>query len=377
MLTIAGGIILAVVLIVSAGIWLPLLIWLLVAAVVLGIIFGVISLIAIFPQESIAILKFIVGTIIFVYILIFLRYMIDGLQNWWKKRKILRPKPEVENVSDPIEQPKNELYEAGEEVENISGLLEQPKGEFIEPESCLPWGGIPVTEVQSPEDALNLLEQLKNGFASPGGLARNRNKTQMIELASKFGIGIAENDSKADIARKIFSGENESNEGLIENTIKPEEDKNEIGGDRTLLWDKIEEVKKKELARLKDAKEKAEEEKLKKEEEKLKKREIKRKKNEQLKKRFSKIHTAVMELKSTYSTDKDIRVLVYDFSAHLTLVHDWTITQRTMAIKLDNNEGFYIKDSNYKKDKKFNGSDEVINYIGEQLGIFLAERESR
>mgnify|MGYP004000740795 FL=1 len=49
------------------------------------------------------------------------------------------------------------------------------------------------------------LEQLKNEFVEPEVLARNRKKDQMIELAKTFRIKVDKNDTKTDIARKIFN----------------------------------------------------------------------------------------------------------------------------------------------------------------------------
>jgi hypothetical protein len=58
------------------------------------------------------------------------------------------------------------------------------------------------------------LEQLKNEFAEPEVLARNRKKDQMIELAKTFRIKVDKKDTKADIARKIFDVKNSSIEKL-------------------------------------------------------------------------------------------------------------------------------------------------------------------
>ena len=58
------------------------------------------------------------------------------------------------------------------------------------------------------------LEQLKNEFVEPEVLARNRKKDQMIELAKTFRIRVDKNDTKTDIARKIFNVKNTSIEKL-------------------------------------------------------------------------------------------------------------------------------------------------------------------
>jgi hypothetical protein len=58
------------------------------------------------------------------------------------------------------------------------------------------------------------LEQLKNEFVEPEVLARNRKKVQMIELAKTFRIRVDKNDTKTDIARKIFNVKNTSIEKL-------------------------------------------------------------------------------------------------------------------------------------------------------------------
>jgi hypothetical protein len=382
MLTIAGGIILAVIIIVTAGIWLPLLIlagfWAVIAIIGIGALFLLIFVVPEYLPEGLV--KFVEEYWVVAFFLGFTfggSYMCVLLGNdAIKDRRVFAgyflKAMGVICLSSGLFFLFSGFY-CGLDSVSCEWTTEKTI-RFILIASCLymfyEWAT--KSSAQDPKPiATDSLEQLKDEFATPECLARNNNKNQMIRLASQFRVKVDRNDTKSNIAKKIFGVEGEADEKILKTESNPAEDKDDVGGEAISLAQKIDQAKENEIARIRDETERAEEAKL-------KKREAKFKKNEQLKKRFSKIHTAVMELKRTYSTDKDIRVLVYDFSAHLTLLNDWNIAQqRTMAIKLDNNEGFYIKDSNYKNYKKFNGSDEVINYIGEQLGIFLAERESR
>ena len=326
MLTIAGGILLAVLLLVTIGVWLPLLVGGVGIALLLAVALAAIVLAVNFPEESLTI-----GVVFAV--LLGVAYIINWLENWRKekcrKKKILSlAKAEKENLSVPLERPKND---------------------FIEPEE---------------EKFSDPLEQLMNEFSTPGGLARSRNKNQMIQLANKFSIEVDENASKTDIARKIFDCDNESEDKTINNITSPDDSKSVVDVEKSFLLEQIEQAKKKEIVRLKDESKKAEEK--------------KRKAEEPYIERFLQIKPSLLELKHAYSNDEDINVEIDDFSACLAFRGESDLLSRDIHIDLgDFDESFHITDSKYHyDDKEFNKPEEAINYIVEQLGKFLAERES-
>ena len=82
MLTIAGGILLAVLLIVTAPLWISLLFWLLVIALILGVGFGVFLLIANNPELSATI----VGAVIVVFLFVMISQVISGC---WRRKKVI------------------------------------------------------------------------------------------------------------------------------------------------------------------------------------------------------------------------------------------------------------------------------------------------
>ncbi len=141
--------------------------------------------------------------------------------------------------------------------------------------------------------------------------------------------------------------------------------KNVIDEEKNLLLEKIEQVKKKEIVRLKDESEKAGEK--------------KRKREKPYIERFSKIKPSLQELKQIYSKDEDINVEIDSFSAHLTIRGGWELLERNIDVYPgDLDEKFDITDSKYHyENKEFNKPEETIDYIVEQVGKFLAERESR
>jgi hypothetical protein len=243
MLTIAGGILLAVLLIVTAPLWISLLFWLLVIALILGVGFGVFLLIANNPELSTTI----VGAVIVVFLFVMISQMISG---WWERKK------------------KREVFQKPLEEQNISDT---------------------------------------------------------------------------------------------------EDNTNETGKEKNSIFEKIDQVREKEITRLKDEEERAEE--------------AKRKENELLAERFITIKTALQELKLTYTEDEDISVEISELSSRLTLGKFSNYLEREIIIGLNrNDEGFYINDNRNDNDddryRMFDYSEEVIDHIVEQVGKFLAKRGS-
>jgi hypothetical protein len=304
MLTIAGGILLAVLAVITVGIWGPMLawlivaiFWLLVAAVVLGIGYAVVSVIIDYPQESIEI-----GT--YIGILFFFIFSIAWLQGWWddKRRK------KINKINQPYH-----------------------------------------------------LKILRDEFGKPNVLARNKNRNEMIALALRFEVKVDENDTKSDIAKKIFGIKDEANEETLKAGISPAKDRVDVGESASILG-KIDQVRKKEVARLN----------------KLANKERNEKKI--LVERFSKINLVLRDLKQTYSKDEDIDIEVYDnISAYLTMGPDTELYSRDIFIELsDLGEGFRIRDSEYDyEDTIFDETEGVVDYIVEQVGKYLADRESQ
>mgnify|MGYP001450391496 CR=1 FL=1 len=243
MLTIAGGILLAVLLIVTAPLWISLLFWLLVIALILGVGFGVFLLIANNPELSATI----VGAVIVVFLFVMISQMISG---WWERKK------------------KREVFQKPLEEQNISDT---------------------------------------------------------------------------------------------------EDNTNETGKEKNSIFEKIDQVREKEITRLIDEEERAEE--------------AKRKENELLAERFITIKTALQELKLTYTEDEDISVEISELSSRLTLGKFSNYLGREIIIGLNrNDEGFYINDNRNDNDddryRMFDYSEEVIDHIVEQVGKFLAKRGS-
>jgi hypothetical protein len=199
MLTIAGGILLAILAISTVGIWLPILMWLLiaifwllVAAIVLGIGYAIVKLVIDYPQESIEF-----G--VFIGSLSLLIFVIMRLQDWWidkQKKKIDRP---------------------------------------------------------------YFLEKLKDEYGDPNVLDRNKDKNQIIAIARQLGIKVGKYESKSDIAKKIFSIGVKVNKEISKVEINLTEDKDNFGGRGTSLLKKIDQAKDKEITRINDEKEKAKE----------------------------------------------------------------------------------------------------------------------
>jgi|FLOH01.1.fsa_nt_gi hypothetical protein len=131
----------------------------------------------------------------------------------------------------------------------------------------------------------------------------------------------------------------------------------------------IDQIKKKEITRLKDDKKKAEEK--------------NRKENELMAERFLIIKKTLQELKIAYAKDEDIDIAVSELSACLTLGKFSSYSQKKINIYTNrNDDGFHI---NYGDDypydfneynENYNCSEKVIDYIVEQVGKFFAERDS-
>ena len=298
------GILLAVLAVYTAGIWLPILMWLLVAifwlliaAIVLGVGYAIVNLIIDYPQDSIEFGAVIGGFSLLIFIIM-------RLQDWWIDKR--RNKRNKRNMPD-------------------------------------------------------LLEEFRDEFGEPGVLVRNKNKGQIIELARQFEIKVDVNDTKYDIAKKLFDVKGEASEETLKAGINSGDGKDNVGGEGASLLEKIELAKEKEIIRINNEKKKAEEAKC--------------KENEMLAERFFEIKTALEELKLTYANNEDIYIEVSEFSACLTLHASRTAYhQKTLGIRPNqNDEGFYVHGS---FDKKFNYSDEVIDYILVRIGKFLAEKES-
>lgn len=331
MLTIAGGILIAILVVVTFPLWAPLLGWLIVIAFWLIVGAIVITLVVNFPEESLVV--GIVFAVVFVagFISEFFNVRSEARKN--KKRDFIHTKIK----------------------EELSSAQMKVKMEYITPE-CL---------------------------------AASKDKIQMINLANELGITVAESDSRTSIARKIFGVKseiaesdsrtskyrkifdikNESTEKIIKGKINIEDDKNETDEEKISILEKIDRVREKEKARLKDEKNKAEEK--------------KRKENELMTERFLIINKALKELKITYAKDKGINIAVSELSALLTLGESSDYSRRTINIHPDRyGKGFYIIDGfedRYESNEHetFNCSEKVIDFIIEEVGKFLAERESR
>jgi hypothetical protein len=329
MLTIAGGILLAILVILTIPLWLPLLGWLLVFAI--GI--AVIALIASFPEEFLVVGAFIAVIFVAGFISAFFNRRSEERGN--KKSDLFLPKKEEENLSSP-------------------------------------------------------LGEIKDEFGTPECLAARKDKNQMIDLANKFGITVSESDSRTCIARKIFGVKsevinpateiaesdsitskyhktfdikNESTVEVIKNKINPEDDKSETGDEKTSILEKIDQVREKEITRLKDEKKKAEE--------------AKRKEDKLLAEKFLIIKKTLQELQITYAKDEDIDIAVSKLSACLTLGKYSDYSKREISISPSRyDDGFLVTDSHDDDYKNYNCSEKVIDNIVERVGKFLAERDS-
>lgn len=220
MLTIAGGILLALVLILTIQIWLPIVVGLGMIAIALALLLVVGVVFYHFPEAGIVVA--VVATVVF--FCIYMGELLDKSRNRSKERK--RKKIDKENIS-------------------------------------------------------NRVNTLKADMGSPGVLIRNKNRDEMIEMAKDYEIEFSETDTKREIAEKIFqTGGDESHDlkGELSVEERIEEAKaneisrlNEQKKERSLLLEKIKEAKANEISRLNEQKKKKEEEKRKNDELLLKK----------------------------------------------------------------------------------------------------------
>ena len=123
MLTIAGGILLAFLLIVTAPLWISLLFWLLVIALIFGVGFGVFLLIANNPELSATI----VGAVIVVFLFVMISQVISGCWRRKKKREVFQKPLEEQNISDT----EDNTNETGKEKNSIFEKIDQVREKEI------------------------------------------------------------------------------------------------------------------------------------------------------------------------------------------------------------------------------------------------------
>ena len=307
MLTIAGGIILAIVIIFTIPVWLPLLGYAVIFVIGLAILLGAGLLIYNFPEGAAVFAVFIAVIFGFVYI-----------GELWGKRK--------------------------------SRLKERKRKKI------------------NKENIPNRVNALKTDLGSPEVLIRNQSKAEMIEMAKDFEIEFSETSTKREIAEKIFQiGDDESHdlegklsveEGIEEAKANEISRLNEQKKEASLLLEKIEEAKANETSRLNEQKKKKEEE--------------KKKKDELFIKKFSRIKSTLQELQNNYSNDENISIFVEDYTADLQLGE----AELKIFTETDDSNDYRIWDDRDEKNYYFKGPGEVINYIIQAIGKFLAERES-
>ena len=307
MLTIAGGIILAIVIIFTIPVWLPLLGYAVIFVIGLAILLGAGLLIYNFPEGAAVFAVFIAVIFGFVYI-----------GELWEERK--------------------------------SRLKERKRKKI------------------NKENIPHRVNALKTDLGSPEVLIRNQSKAEMIEMAKDFEIEFSETGTKREIAEKIFQiGDDESHdlEGKLSVEERIEEAKaneisrlNEQKKEASLLLEKIEEAKANETSRLNEQKKKKEEE--------------KKKKDELFIKKFSRIKSTLQELQDNYSNNENISIFVEDYTADLQLGE---VELKIFTETYDSND-YRIWDDRDEKNYYFKDPDEVINYIIQAIGKFLAERES-
>ena len=304
MLTIAGGIILAIVIIFTIPVWLPLLGYAVIFVIGLAILLGAGLLIYNFPEGAAVFAVFIAVIFGFVYI-----------GELWEERKSRLKERKIKKINK----------------ENIPNRVNKLKAEM---------------EV----------------------LIRNKSKAEMIEMAKDFEIEFSETGTKREIAEKIFQiGDDESHdlegklsveEGIEEAKANEISRLNEHKKEASLLLEKIEEAKANETSRLNEQKKKKEEE--------------KKKKDELFIKKFSRIKSTLQELQDNYSNDENISIFVEDYTADLQLGE----VELKIFTETDDSNDYRIWDDRDEKNYYFKDPGEVINYIIQAIGKFLAERES-
>ena len=158
MLTIAGGIILAIIIIFTIGIWLPLLIYAVLIVLGLALLLGAGLLIYNFPEGAAVFAVFIAVIFGFVYI-----------GELWEERKSRLKERKIKKINK----------------ENIP----------------------------------HRVNALKTDLGSPEVLIRNQSKAEMIEMAKDFEIEFSETSTKREIAEKIFQiGGGRSQDKLIKDS---------------------------------------------------------------------------------------------------------------------------------------------------------------
>ncbi|MEK9627492.1 MAG: hypothetical protein VW455_00570 [Nitrospinota bacterium] len=147
--------------------------------------------------------------------------------------------------------------------------------------------------------------------------------------------------------------------------IDPDESKVDVDKKDISIIKRIELAKNKEIDRLKDEQEKSER--------------IKHSNEKLLAEKFSKLKFALNELKRTYSENKGIHVKVHEFSAYLSFGESLENMQGEMFIEPDaSGEGFSISGNILGHNSlNFNSSEEVIDFIVDFVGKFLAKRDWR
>jgi hypothetical protein len=330
MLTIAGGIILAIIIIFTIGIWLPLLIYAVLFVLGLALLLGAGLLIYNFPEGAAVFAVFIAVIFGFVYI-----------GELWEERKSRLKERKIKKINKE----NRELW-----GKRKSGLKERK-----------------IKKINK-ENIPNRVNKLKADLGSPEVLIRNKSKAEMIEMAKDFEIEFSETGTKREIAEKIFQiGDDESHdlegklsveEGIEEAKANEISRLNEQKKEASLLLEKIEEAKVNETSRRNEQKKKKEEE--------------KKKKDELFIKKFSRIKSTLQELQDNYSNDENISIFVEDYTADLQLGE----VELKIFTETDDSNDYRIWDDRDEKNYYFKDPGKVINYIIQAIGKFLAERES-
>ena len=88
--------------------------------------------------------------------------------------------------------------------------------------------------------------------------------------------------------------------------------------------------------------------------------------------KFSRIKSTLQELQDNYSNDENISIFVEDYTADLQLGE----VELKIFTETDDSNDYRIWDDRDEKNYYFKDPGEVINYIIQAIGKFLAERES-
>jgi hypothetical protein len=314
MVTIAGGIILAIVIIYTFPIWLPIILGMGLIAIAFILILAVIGVFSTFPEAGL--FTVVVAAVIFGFV-----YMGE----LWEKRK------------SKLEERKKKI-----DKDNI------PKR----------------------------VNALKVDLGSPEVLIRNKSKAEMIAMAKDFEIEFSETDTKREIAEKIFQiGDDESNdlEGKLSVEDRIEEAKeneisrlNEQKREASLLLEKIKEAKTNEISRLNEQKKK-------KEEEGRKNVELLIKKFDRIKSTLEELKQAYLD-----DNHISIVILDCTENLHLRQAAELELgdAKLDIFIEQDSPDDYRVWNEREEKNYYFKNSNEVTNHIIQTIGKFLAERES-